>query len=166
LKQLLLIRHGKSSWRDPALTDLNRPLKKRGLRDASEMAGRIEGLPLVLDVILLSPARRVIETLDQMTAENGFGEGLGSILPELYTFSYEDIIFTLRDLKDQQAVAVVGHNPAITDLVNFLCLESISNIPTCGVALIDLDIDLWRDTRAGCGSLAYYDYPKNSDPVD
>jgi phosphohistidine phosphatase len=167
LKQLLLLRHGKSSWRDPALTDLNRPLKKRGIRDAAEMAHRLERLPHRVERVLMSPARRVIDTVDQMTATTGFGRDIGEVLPELYTFSYEDIMFVLKALDNSlQSVAIAGHNPAMTDLLNFLCLESVANVPTCGMAFIRLDLPHWREIMAGSGSLECYDFPKSNAAPD
>ncbi len=166
MKQLVLIRHAKSSWKDPSLTDLKRPLKKRGERDARDMAGRLAFLNPPVEKVFLSPARRVVQTIELMTAETGFAEGLTQMVPELYTFSYEDLMIFLRQHGgDFDTLAVVGHNPAITDLVNFLTLEELANVPTCGLAIIDLDIDGWDQIRAGQGTLRHYDYPKNDQPV-
>lgn len=162
MKQLVFIRHAKSSWRDPALTDLMRPLKKRGINDAREMAERIAQHDIRVDRVLMSPARRTVETLELMTDKTGFGRDIAEIVPDLYTFSYEDILLYLKTVDDGcTKLAVVGHNPAITDVVNFLCLEEIRNVPTCGVAVLDLDIDSWSQLRAGAAELAFYDYPKN-----
>lgn len=162
MKTLLLIRHAKSSWKDPVLTDLQRPLKKRGIRNASDMAGRLAALDHAVEQVFTSPARRAIETLELMTEATGFGRDATQVLADLYSFDYDDVMLTLRKLDDRwQSVAVVGHNPAITDLVNFLALEHIANIPTCGIALLRLDIDQWAEMRAGCGKLTHYDFPKN-----
>lgn len=165
MKQLVLIRHAKSSWRDPALTDLMRPLKKRGINDAREMAERISEHNIEVDLVLMSPARRTVETLELMTSETGFGRDIARIVPDLYTFSYEDILLFLKQVDDNcHSLAVVGHNPAITDVVNFLCLKEIHNVPTCGVAVLQLDIDSWAGLRAASAELVFYDYPKN-DPA-
>lgn len=162
MKQLVLIRHAKSSWRDPALTDLMRPLKKRGLNDAREMAERMDQKGINVDRILMSPARRTVETLELMTQETGFGRDIADMVPDLYTFSYEDILLFLRGADDQyDSLGVIGHNPAITDVVNFLCLKEIHNVPTCGVAVLQLDIKSWSGLRAGAAELTFYDYPKN-----
>lgn len=162
MKQLVLIRHAKSSWKDPALSDLMRPLKKRGERDARAMAKRINALGLNVEKVFLSPARRVVQTADIMADEAGLGRDCSETVPDLYTFSYEDIMLFLKGLADDyRCLAVVGHNPAITDLVNFLTLEEIANIPTCGVAVLNLEIEKWSKLRAGGALLKYYDYPKN-----
>ena len=167
MKSLLLIRHAKSSWKDPSLTDLQRPLKKRGIRNAREMAERIGELKLEIQKIISSPARRAVQTLDEMADATGFGQDSVQIMPELYSFDYDDVIVSLKTMDDLwQSVAMVGHNPAITDAVNFLALEHIGNIPTCGIALLELDIDHWTDLRAGCAPLQHYDFPKNDPHSD
>lgn len=167
MKQLVLIRHGKSSWKDPALSDLMRPLKKRGERNAKDMSRRLSALGLSVEKAYASPARRVAQTLEIMTAETGFARGVTETVPELYTFSYEDILLFLKKLDDQlKCVAIAGHNPAITDLVNFLSLEEIANIPTCGIAVLHLDIEKWGKLRAGGAELRHYDYPKNEMDMD
>ena len=167
MKQLLLIRHAKSSWKDPALSDLKRPLKKRGQRDAAEMAQRLNALGLNVETVFMSPALRVMETVEEMGGQTGFGRGICEVAPDLYTFSYEDIMLFLKKLDDTlKSVAVVGHNPAITDLLNFLTLEEVSNIPTCGIALLELDVEKWSKLRAGGASLSHYDFPKNEIDVD
>ncbi len=167
VKTLLLIRHAKSSWKDPTLTDLQRPLKKRGIRNAAEMAARIARLDHRVERIFTSPARRAIQTLEQMAEATGFGAGELEVMPDLYSFDYDDVMLTLRKLDERwQAVAVVGHNPAITDLVNFLALEHLANIPTCGIALLRLDIRRWEALGAGTGTLEHYDFPSNETAGD
>lgn len=166
MKQLVLIRHAKSSWKDPALTDLERPLKKRGERDSRDMASRLQALALPVQKVMMSPALRVTQTIDLMKEETGFGKGISDIFPDLYTFSYEDILLFLKQLDDSHScIAVAGHNPAITDLVNFLTLGDIPNIPTCGIAVLAVDAEQWSKLRAGGATLAHYDYPKNEEWV-
>ncbi|MGD9661465.1 MAG: histidine phosphatase family protein [Porticoccaceae bacterium] len=167
MKQLVLIRHAKSSWKDPALSDLMRPLKKRGERDARDMAKRLNAQGLSVEKVFMSPALRVIQTLDTMATESGFGRDISEIAPDLYTFSYEAIMLYIKELCDTySSVAVIGHNPAITDLVNFLALEEIANIPTCGIVVLNLNIEKWSKIRAGSAAISYYDYPKNDVDMD
>ncbi len=163
MKTLLLIRHAKSSWKNPSLSDLQRPLKKRGIDNARDMAGRLQELDVNIEKVLCSPANRATETLEVMTGVLTGWQGKSEILTELYSFDYDEMMLVLRKLDDRWlSVAVVGHNPAVTDLVNFLALENLRNIPTCGVGLLRLDIDHWREMGAGCGRLDHYDFP-NSD---
>lgn len=162
MKTLLLVRHAKSSWKEPALTDLQRPLKKRGIRNAMEMGQRISKLSHGVQRVFTSPAQRAMQTVDLITEAGGFSPHILEVSPDLYSFDYDDVMLYLRNLDDQwQSVAVVGHNPAITDLVNFLALDHIANIPTSGIALLELDINTWKDLKAGCARLQHYDFPKN-----
>ena len=101
-----------------------------------------------------------------MAAAADFGTG-PVIDPDLYTFSYEDLMLFLKSLDDSLgSVAVAGHNPAITDLVNFLTLEEIANIPTCGIAVLEVDVEKWSKLRAGGARLVHYDFPKNEVAVE
>ena len=167
MKQLVVIRHGKSSWKDPALSDLNRPLRNRGERNARDMAERLNKSALRVNRVYMSPALRVTQTVDLMTEQTGFAKGISEVHPDLYTFSYEDLMIFLKQLGDDlQCVALAGHNPAITDLVNFLTLGDIANVPTCGVAVLDLNVKKWAKLRAGGATLTHYDYPKNEITVE
>lgn len=167
MKTLLVIRHAKSSWKDPALTDLQRPLKKRGSHNAVEMAERLGQRQVTVEQVFCSPANRALQTVEHMAPILGIPGGQVEIASDLYTFDYAELMRYLRMLPDSYTdVALVGHNPAITDLVNFLTLEAIRNIPTCGVALLEMDIAEWRDLKAGVARLVHYDFPKNEEGDD
>lgn len=164
MKTLLVIRHAKSSWKDPALTDLQRPLKKRGSRNAVEMAERLQALCVAPEQVFCSPANRALQTVEHMAPILDIPQEQVVMASDLYTFDYADLMRYLRTVPDKFArVALVGHNPAITDLVNFLSLEAIRNIPTCGVALLELGIAEWRDLKAGVAQLVHYDFPRNEE---
>lgn len=161
MKRLLLIRHGKSSWKDRELSDLQRPLKKRGKRNAVEMAKRLQKQGVEPDRVFCSPANRTTETLRIMSKTTGFGARNSEISADLYVFDNSDLLRWLRDLDDGlESVAVVGHNPALTDLVNDLALEKVENIPTCGIASLALAVEHWRELASGCGTLVWFDFPR------
>jgi phosphohistidine phosphatase len=166
MKTLLLIRHAKSSWKDPGLTDLQRPLKKRGEKNASEMARRLIERKVSVEKVFSSPANRAIETVSIMQAEGALPQDV-DISSELYSFDYGDVLrFVFNVSDDHQHICLAGHNPAITDLVNFLALENIKNIPTCGIALLKFDCKHWQKLKAGSASLVFYDFPKNDFEFD
>ena len=84
-------------------------------------------------------------------------------MPEraFYTFDDDDLLHILRALPDSESgIAVVGHNPAITDAVNRLGAESFDNVPTAAIVAFDCAIDSWAELDDGCAQLAYFDYPK------
>ena len=79
-------------------------------------------------------------------------------------FIYEELLSWLRSLDNRiGSIAVVCHNPAITDLVNFLALAQLEKIPTAGVATIKVRLTSWGDVAAGSAELAAYDYPKREE---
>jgi phosphohistidine phosphatase len=164
VKKLLLIRHGKSSWKDRDLSDLQRPLKKRGKRNAGEMAIRLQKQAVVPDHVFCSPANRAADTLRIMSKTTGLGVHNSQVSSDLYVFDAEDLLSWLRNLDDNfEIVAVVGHNPALTDLVNDLASQHIDNVPTCGIVLLDLAVGRWSEVATGCGRLVYFDYPKKAE---
>ncbi|MCV6605831.1 MAG: histidine phosphatase family protein [Porticoccaceae bacterium] len=161
MKQLILVRHGKSSWADEQLRDIERPLNKRGLRNAPEMGRRLRAAGVSVERIYSSPAVRAFHTAELVAEELGFATGDIETLPSLYTFNYEELLSVVRSLDDAcNPVMMVCHNPAITDLVNFLALSHLGNIPTAGVATLSLQHNSWADSCAGSAELVEFDYPK------
>ncbi len=161
MKILILIRHAKSSWKDPQLTDRDRPLNKRGRRNAVEMANRHSCQDLDPDLVVSSPARRAIDTATIMQQANALAKKPVAISQELYTFDFKRLLPWLRHLDNGlKTVAIFGHNPAITDLVNYLAATVVGKVPTCGIAVLELGVDHWADLEAGCARLRHFDYPK------
>lgn len=162
MKTIALIRHAKSCWKDSTLPDLDRPLNRRGRISAPEMGRRLQMQPLFLKRFYSSPAVRSVETAGWLMPCLGLGAMNLEVVPELYTFNYEDILCWLRGLdEDANNFALICHNPAMTDLVNYLTLMKIQKIPTCGVVLLNIDLNCWADLGAGMAELAYLDFPKS-----
>ncbi len=162
-RTLILTRHAKSSWDSPALNDHERPLNKRGQRDAPRM-GKTLAERLVAMPVVASPARRAQLTLEGLCA--GWPE-LAEVThrteEELYTFSYDAVAdwIALQD-DDLEALFLIGHNPAFTDLVNALAGEyCLDKLPTAGYAELALEIDRWRNLAPGCGSLSHTIFPRH-----
>ena len=163
MKSIALIRHAKSSWRDTSLQDFDRPLNRRGVMNAAMMGERLLEQHESWLKIYCSPARRARETASLISQPLGISENRIEIIPSLYTFNYEDLLFWMRLLeRNDDQLLVVCHNPAITDIVNFLTLSNFEKIPTCGVAMLKLNSVNWGQVGAGMGNLTYYDYPKKT----
>ena len=159
MKTLLLIRHAKSSWSDPTVSDFHRKLNKRGKRDAPFMAKKLAERQLVPDLILSSPAKRAKKTAKIMA--QGVGADGVQYNEAIYSASTIDLYRVLKVLDDRYStVYFVGHNFAITDLAEEISGTSIDNIPTSGMVGLQLDISYWRDIEPGCGELLFFDYPK------
>ncbi|MBP0443682.1 histidine phosphatase family protein [Roseomonas sp. SSH11] len=115
MRQLLLLRHAKSAWDDPALSDHARPLNARGRRAAAAMAAAMRDLGLHPGLVLVSSSRRTLQTL----------EGLGALhgpprvepLDDLYLAPWTRLMDALREVPDEiGSVLLIAHNPGLHDL--------------------------------------------------
>ena len=164
MKKLTLIRHAKSSWKDPFLSDFDRPLNKRGKEDAPIMGKRLAMDKVVPDLILSSPAKRAKKTAKIVAQEIGFSESKIKTKKRSYLADDDELVDVLKDHDDiLQHIMLVGHNPGLTDLANLIAKANIDNIPTSGVVMIDLNVDSWSKITKGCGKVTKFDYPKKID---
>ena len=162
MKQLLIMRHAKSSWGDPAVEDFDRNLNERGKEDAPEMGKRILKKGFKPDLIVSSPARRALKTAKDVARELGYDEKNIEQHFAIYEAAIEDVIHVIRNLEDQyERVIIVGHNPAFTGLVGYLGDALIENMPTAGAALLELNIKTWKQCAQQCGKILWFDFPKN-----
>jgi phosphohistidine phosphatase len=161
MKQLLLVRHAKSDWSTPSLSDFDRPLNDRGKKDAPVMAERLLDKKIKIDAFISSPAKRAKKT--------------ASIFAKAYKIDKDDIIFkevlygaavdafydVISKVSDKyESIAVFSHNPGITDFANSLTEARIDNIPTCGIFAIKIDTKHWKDFAEAKKELLFVDYPK------
>ena len=98
MKKLVLIRHAKSSWKNPGLRDFDRPLNKRGKADAPEMGRRLALRSLMPDRLLSSPAKRAIRTAEIIAGAIGFPAGRISRMDRLYGAGVAELIGILQGL--------------------------------------------------------------------
>ena len=144
MKTLLLLRHAKSNWDDPALPDQERPLNKRGKKEAPKVGKYLKTNDLVPDLILSSTARRAHDTAQAVAQACGF-DGQVDLYQDLYLSDpacYLDILSCLPD--GASRVLVVGHNPDVEDLLTLLT-DVKQHMTTACLALIDLPITSWQE---------------------
>ena len=145
-----------------SLADFDRPLNKRGKRDAPEMGRRLASRGLCPDSIVSSPAKRAIKTAQAIARVIGFPEDKIQADERIYHASVAELINVIRGMEDGNEHAFVfGHNPGFTDLAVQLTLQSIDNIPTCGVFDMAFDLPSWTEVWEGTGRFLSFDYPKN-----
>lgn len=166
MKTIYIIRHAKSSWDDPDLSDFQRPLNERGKRDAPRMGKRLKEKDLHPDVVLSSPARRALSTAKRICKEIGFEKANIRTDRRLYHADEEAILAVLREIRDKHdLVFIFGHNPGLTDFVNLIARDDtdlfIDNIPTCGVVAFTFDVESWTGINWKSGTMILYDFPKN-----
>ena len=165
MKTIFLIRHAKSSWDEPGLSDFERPLNERGRRDAPRMAEKLRGKDAVIEHILSSTARRAVRTAEAFAKTNGIRSEDIERVDELYLAPpdlYRSLIGALDDRFER--VAIVGHNEGITDFANELGVRRIDDMPTCSVFAVSADISRWREFMAARKEFLLFLYPK--DPFD
>ena len=154
-KILYLLRHAKSSWKDPNLSDFDRPLNKRGKHDAPFMAEKMKAKGIRPESIISSPAKRAKKTA------RIFSEILESPLyldAKLYAASIEEMLWIIeKSFETQDEVMVVGHNPELTVLNDLLSDKEIFNIPTAGIVAIRFNA---YPIETHQGEQLFFAYPK------
>ena len=164
MKNLYLLRHAKSSWDDPSLSDSERPLNGRGRRDAPRMGAALSAR-LAPMTFYVSPAERAQQTFSAVQRNwVGLEVHHGITAPALYTFDYREVLRWIAAQPDgTDSLALVGHNPAFTELVNFLVGPgTLDNLPTAGWAELSIRIDEWSQALNAKGEceLVYHIFPK------
>lgn len=164
MKTLLILRHAKSSWKDPTLADHERPLKKRGKRDAPRMGELIYEQDLTPDLILCSSAKRARMTAEAV-AEACRYEGEINFLRDFYLADHETILHRLSDLGDEiMRVMVVGHNPDLEELLEVLTGD-FERLPTAALAQITIPVVHWSELDENAeGKLVNVWYPRELPP--
>lgn len=159
-KRLYLIRHAKSSWKDPNLSDFDRPLNKRGKRDAPFMGARLRKYDIEPDLIITSPAKRALKTARLLAEEIGYPKK--NILEDkrIYGADEKELLDIIRRLDNKNKVFLIGHNPALTTLAEILSGLPVENIPTCGIFCVEFQTDIWADIGEKSGNVIFFDYPK------
>ncbi len=163
-KQLLLIRHAKSDWNSTDLRDFDRPLNKRGYSNAPEMANRMVKKQIFPDLIISSPALRAITTATSFAENWGIDQSKIQQEHSIYEANFKSLLVLVNQLDNQfERVAMFGHNPGLTDLVNYLSDANIYNMPTCSVVMIEFPFENWNEVSADTGKVVLFDYPKSLD---
>ena len=154
MKTLLVQRHAKSSWKHPEGSDHDRPLNKRGRRDAPRMGRFVAAQGLRPDVIVASTARRARRTAEEVARHAGC-EGAVQLDRRLYLASPDEIVDVVRGVAGgARRVMVVGHNPGLEDLVARLAGRR-ETLPTAALAALRLSIRSWTElTASTAGDLA------------
>jgi len=163
VKTLTLLRHAKTERESPD-GDFGRWLTERGHTDADRMGQEIRELGLQFDLVLASPARRVIETL----------AGVGMLEPifdeRIYNASSAQLLDVVRAADDgANSLLLVGHNPSMERLAAQLTVDDktglrgrlIEKFPTAALAQIELPAEHWQDVAGGAGRLVRYIRPKD-----
>lgn len=145
MKTLLLMRHGKASWKDVKKDeDKLRPLTKKGEKDAKTMMDLLEEKGVLPQVIFTSTAKRARDTATIFIAQC-CGEITLIALDSLYMAEPSIVIDCLRAMQDShEKVMVIGHNPGLESLLQHLT-GKVESLSTANIALLELPIEHWSD---------------------
>ena len=162
MKTLTIVRHAKSSWKHRNLTDRERPLSKRGERDAPVMAKRITDAGIRPSQIISSPAERAWTTAKIFAKELGYPVEFLQREDGLYLASLDNLLDVIATQDNGfNHLMLFGHNPGLTDLVNFFVPGLTNNLPTAGVVSVGLDCEDWMLYDRPPTELILHDFPKN-----
>jgi phosphohistidine phosphatase len=166
VRTLTLLRHGKSSWSDPAVADIDRPLAPRGKRAARLIAKYMRKKKIRPALVLSSPSRRTRQTLEGIESSLGKGSRV-EFAPELYAAAEEELLERLRAVPDSaESVMLIGHNPGLHDLARALASRGVDlprldeKFPTGALATLVIDSDTWATLAPGDAELVDYIVPK------
>jgi phosphohistidine phosphatase len=160
VKKLYIIRHAKSSWDSDAKSDFNRPLNKRGKRDAPMMGEVLKELAVMPDIILSSSAKRTTMTALIVAEKIGYDKEI-VFENELYLASDSEIYNQIKRVDDDKdSVFIIAHNPGVTNFINRFSDDYILNLPTCGIFAMEFDVDSFKDIKPRSGKKLFFEYPK------
>lgn len=156
MKEIHLIRHSKSDWSDTHLKDKERPLSKRGRKNARFLGKYVKKVSFVADVALVSPSIRTSETWKILQGFQNITKDI-KIISEIYEAEYSDLLRILRGLSSKiNNVVLIGHNPGMEDLANYLLLGNntdtlFEKFPTSSFISLVTDQKDWADLgRQSC----------------
>ena len=161
MKKLYLVRHAKSSWKNPSLSDQQRPLNDRGKKNAPDMGKRLADAGVSIDRIISSPANRARSTAGYIATAIGYPEDDIIVNDDLYFHGLNSMLDIIHGTGDGvQTLMLVGHNPDMTSMLNSLCGYQVDNMPTCAIACISFQGE-WSEVDYDRGELQNYNIPKN-----
>ncbi len=154
-KKLYLLRHAKSSWKDFSIRDFDRPLNKRGKKDAPFMAEQMAKKGIHPDIILSSPAQRAKSTAQHFSEKLQTDIVYNDAIYEASTSTLKKII--KEAFQDYDEIMLVGHNPTLTVLSNSLTSHQIDNLPTAGIVGFEFEVETIERAKT---TLLFFEYPK------
>lgn len=165
MKILIIVRHAKSSWDQPGLSDFDRPLNERGKKDAPVMANRLKEKGIELEHLVSSPAKRAKKTAKYFAEEFGLKKDDINLVEALYGATLPQFLQAIKEIENKyKTVALFSHNPGVTDFASSLTNVRVDDMPTCAMFAVQANTDSWTDFMEVEKSFLFFDYPRN--PLD
>lgn len=161
-KNLVIIRHGKSTWEYTSISDIDRPLKEIGISNTINVARELKARKIFPDYIISSPANRALHTAFITARELGFAEANILINPNIYGEDESKIREIIESTDDKySSLFIFGHNPVFTLLPNLFLKQKIDNLPTSGAAVFEFNTDKWTEISKSLVKKEFCLFPKN-----
>jgi phosphohistidine phosphatase len=161
MKTLYLVRHAKSSWDHPGMTDFDRPLIDTGIKRNRKIIKYLKKQNVSVDLVISSPAVRTLETAKMVAAGIDYPIENISREPALYEASLHDFLDVIYDTPDEiKSLMVVGHNLTITHVANFFLENRIEMLPTSGLVAILFETEHWREIPSVKPEQLFVVFPK------
>lgn len=160
MKTIYFIRHAKSEQNIQCM-DFERPLNKRGEKDAIFMAQRLKHFDINPNIIISSPAKRALKTAKIVAKTLGYSKKMIVKQDSLYDSSSKEYLEVIKNIDSIHKVAFIfGHNPMITEVCELLTDSIIGNIPTSGIFCVEFDVINFSDIKLKSGKVLFFDLPK------
>ncbi|MFC2104584.1 histidine phosphatase family protein [Bacteroidota bacterium] len=161
--ELYIVRHGKSTWDIESVSDIDRPLKERGIRDGYTMAQRLLVQDRIPDKIISSPAVRALNSATIFARTFNLPYNKIEINEEIYHAGANIMLSLIKQTADNiKSLMVFGHNPTFTDLANYFLNDKIENVPTTGIVGLKFKTNSWADIDKSKPKEWFFDFPKNT----
>ncbi|MGK7392356.1 MAG: SixA phosphatase family protein [Candidatus Cyclobacteriaceae bacterium M2_1C_046] len=161
MKKLFLLRHARTEDKQSGQKDIERELTAVGLQNATRMGMNFKKKQIQFDIIICSPAERAKTTALLIAEQIKYDTSRIHYNEEIYEASARTLLQVVNQLKDEwKQVLLVGHNPSISYLAEYITQQNIGDIITCGVVEISLEIEHWSEISEGTGELVRYEYPE------
>jgi phosphohistidine phosphatase len=163
MKKIIIVRHAKSDWEN-GLTDLERPLNDRGRRVAPKMGLSLNEVGGIPDYVICSPAKRTTQTAS-LLLHNLFNLEKIDYQSSVYEASFFELLNLINNDVDDEVdtLMLIGHNPGVTELVDYLSAANIGWLPTCSCVCLISAVNSWKEVSKETFSIDWNIYPKMFD---
>lgn len=149
MKTLLIVRHGKSSWDDMNVNDMERPLKRRGQKNSREGAHLLKGSNVNIDLLLSSPAVRAFDTACIFAKVLRLDAARFEVRDSLYLPDFSTLLKTVLYADDRhRSLMIVGHEPSLSLLTNHFLQQPVEKVVTASISMLQFSTRHWKDISA------------------
>ncbi len=161
MKTLYIVRHAKSSWKYPELSDEERPLLEKGKKRTKKIIDYLHENSVKVDYIITSHAVRAHETAKILAYALKYPVEDIKVDHEIYFADSDKLFNQFYDLPDRyDHVMIVGHNPAFTNFANYFVSPKIDWLPTSGIVCIEFEVNRWDKVPTADRRTGFVVYPK------